>query len=227
MINISTSCGIILSFLLGFLTSSIAIADDDASWSYDHYKTDRKNEYAEPKKNINPWSGERNGPKASSREEQFNYGEDSPADSPPTIDDLYPQSGVNQKAKRPWGSIPKSFQDEEKSYRDAKRKKRVERDRYLQRRQQWPDSDTRYRDGYDSGRRGERYVPENRYIDREYGRSMQQPYREFPQRYGDYPRYPYGSLYNDSDLGYGSWQRSNPWGGDRSLYRNNYLIPRY
>jgi hypothetical protein len=229
MMNISKLSGIFTSFLLCFIISSIAIADDDSKWSYDHYDSaDRPDSFTVEKKNINPWSGEWSGPKASSRAEQFNYGDESRIGPPPSIDDLYPQTGAQKKSIRPWGAVPKSFQSKEidSPYEDSKRQNRVSSDRYLQQSQEWPDSNIRNRDSYDSLRRGGQIIPQNRYIDREYGRRLQ-PYRRTPQRYGDYYRSPSRPLFNDTELGYGSMQRSNSWRRDRGLFRNNNLIPRY
>ncbi|MBF0444177.1 MAG: hypothetical protein HQL68_01205 [Magnetococcales bacterium] len=219
---------IFTSFLFCFIISSIAIADDDSKWSYDHYEAaQRPDGFASTRKNINPWSGERSGPKALNKEEQFNYGDESRLDPPPSIDDLYPQPG-QEKSIRPWGRVPKSFQETDSNpyYEGYNGQKRVESDRYLPKSQEWPDSNGINRESYDSGRRGGQYIPQNRYIERGYSPRLQ-PYGEPPLRYGDSYRSPYGPLSNDAELGYDSWQRSNPWGRDRGLYRNNNLIPRY
>ncbi|MBF0379798.1 MAG: hypothetical protein HQL69_02200 [Magnetococcales bacterium] len=226
MIKIYKIHGIFLSFLLSFLLLSTAGAGDGSKWSYDDNGQDG---YVGEKRNRNPWTGERSGPLATNKAEQFNYGDERRVEPPPSLEDLYPKQGGANSGKRPWGDVPKEFQDSQSNtyYDEPASERKYGSGGYSQDGYQWPERETS-RGGYDSLRGEALERPNMGYLYPEYGRPRARPYLDPSPGYGDYYRRPhYRPLYNDSDIGYGSWQGSDYLGRGRGLYRNYNLIPRY
>ncbi|MBF0357031.1 MAG: hypothetical protein HQL70_00410 [Magnetococcales bacterium] len=203
--------------LLSFLPSSILMADGRASWSYGSGRNVDAGPDSKPA--FNPWTGEMSGPKAKSQAEQFQYGEERERVEPITLDELYPKQGDAVKGQRPWGKVPKQFQNQDSdSYGYSQRKTKS---RYPSDTKQWPDSN-----------HDESDLKDNSSIDRfpptyqQYRQGSAEKYfapqrRNYRRGYGD--EYPpsSGPRFNDHELD------SDGWNGVPSSYRNYNYLPRY
>lgn len=204
----------ILCALTLWVSSLTGTASADP-WSYDQeegYPTlDRP--FTAPR-SINPWTGEGNGPAAASPEEQFNYQDALPRFSPPPrVEDLYPGGNASSAPSRPWGAVPRHFQDEGQDEGQGGRGWPLAAPPEEETRwpgQGWPDErrwDQSFREegsgrdpyrGYDDGGRVDGRNPWRN----PYGNGRQLDDNGYEGRWG---RDPYDRLHDDLGYGYGGW----------------------
>ena len=177
-------------------------AGDGSPWSYDDQDAYDYNKSRPKQRTFNPWSGAGNGPQASTPDERFHYGNERQLQPSPRLEDLYPKSGVPSNSGRPWGSVPKQFEEQENGYSSRWYDQETAQDYRSKGTNEWPEKSDDW--------------------------EQQEEYDTLKLRsYGDRYRSPYGPLFNDYGNGYDSWQnRHSPW-GNSSINRDRSFFPRY
>ncbi|MBF0455136.1 MAG: hypothetical protein HQL72_10030 [Magnetococcales bacterium] len=213
--------GLALCFL-----SPQALAAGSDYWSYGPDSAQAPRNSVGGASSINPWTGEGNGPRATSPDQQFQYGEEQRTiQPPPSLEDLYPKPGT--RSRRPWGEVPHQFQqpDSESSpwYGEerARQQPHFQQQTRSQQTRQWP----------------ERAVGRSPlYGDEWQASSFQGGGSRWPERFDHPPPYrgygdPYGSppgpLFNEWGIGNGGWPGPAPQWGGSDFYQNGTPYPGY